>query len=231
MGIHRSPKRATGHAPGNLRRHLRHRRRVCAAALLACLGVLAIPAGSTSLNAAATGSTSADGGYAPPWTWPLDPVPRVLGAFRPPAEPWLSGHRGVDLAATPGAAVAAPAAGTVSFAGWVVDRPVVTIDHGNGLRSSFEPVAAGLKKGDAVARGGGGSGGAALGTRALCRPLPALGCPARRAVHQSAAVCPGPAPLGPAAAAAGRMRMPGGRPGLLGYGAQRAGPRRMARPG
>ncbi|MFD1212515.1 M23 family metallopeptidase, partial [Arthrobacter sp. GCM10027362] len=68
-------------------------------------------------------------------------------------KPWLGGHRGVDLAAAPGLAVSAPAAGTISFAGWVVDRPVITIDHGNGLRSSFEPVASDLKKGDAVARG------------------------------------------------------------------------------
>ena len=28
----------------------------------------------------------------------------------------------------------------MSFVGVVVDRPVITIDHGNGLRSSFEPV-------------------------------------------------------------------------------------------
>ena len=35
----------------------------------------------------------------------------------------------------------------------VVDRPVITIDHGNGLRSSFEPVASALTAGSAVAEG------------------------------------------------------------------------------
>ena len=65
----------------------------------------------------------------------------MLRAFDPPAKPWLSGHRGVDLqAAHDGAPVTSPAAGTVSFVGVVVDRPVITIDHGDGLRSSFEPV-------------------------------------------------------------------------------------------
>jgi hypothetical protein len=35
-----------------------------------------------------------------------------------------------------------------------VDRPVITIDHGDGLRSSFEPVESGLVKGTPVAEGG-----------------------------------------------------------------------------
>jgi murein DD-endopeptidase MepM/ murein hydrolase activator NlpD len=71
-----------------------------------------------------------------------------------PAKPWLSGHRGVDLeAAQVGAPLISPAAGTVSFVGTVVDRPVITIDHGNGLRSSFEPVTSSLAAGSAVAEG------------------------------------------------------------------------------
>jgi len=91
---------------------------------------------------------------APTWSWPLSPRPAVLRAFDPPAKPWLSGHRGVDLeAAQVGAPLISPAAGTVSFVGTVVDRPVITIDHGNGLRSSFEPVASSLAVGSAVAEG------------------------------------------------------------------------------
>jgi murein DD-endopeptidase MepM/ murein hydrolase activator NlpD len=34
-----------------------------------------------------------------------------------------------------------------------VDRPVITIDHGNGLRSSFEPVESSLARGAVVVRG------------------------------------------------------------------------------
>ena len=88
------------------------------------------------------------------WSWPLAPRPAVLRPFDPPDKPWLSGHRGVDLgAASDGVPVTAPESGTVSFVGVVVDRPVITIDHGNGLRSSFEPVRSTLKKGASVAKG------------------------------------------------------------------------------
>jgi murein DD-endopeptidase MepM/ murein hydrolase activator NlpD len=78
----------------------------------------------------------------------------VLRTFDPPDKPWMSGHRGVDLqAAVDGAPVTAPQSGTVSFVGVVVDRPVITIDHGNGLRSSFEPVESGLASGATVSKG------------------------------------------------------------------------------
>lgn len=88
------------------------------------------------------------------WRWPLHPRPALLRAFDPPAQPWLSGHRGVDLATgTDSAAVLAPASGTISFVGTVVDRPVITVDHGDGYRSSFEPVESTLSKGMAVAAG------------------------------------------------------------------------------
>jgi murein DD-endopeptidase MepM/ murein hydrolase activator NlpD len=90
----------------------------------------------------------------PSWEWPLTPRPPVLRGFDPPPKPWLSGHRGVDLeTADPAAAVVSPAAGTVSFVGVVVDRPVITIDHGGGLRSSFEPVDSPLAVGSAVTQG------------------------------------------------------------------------------
>ncbi|HSL37887.1 MAG TPA: M23 family peptidase, partial [Arthrobacter sp.] len=42
---------------------------------------------------------------------------------------------------------------TVSFVGVVVDRGVITVDHGSGLRSSFEAVRSDLRAGDAVAQG------------------------------------------------------------------------------
>ncbi|MEV7605479.1 M23 family metallopeptidase [Paenarthrobacter sp. NPDC089322] len=88
------------------------------------------------------------------WSWPLSPKPNVLRTFDPPDKPWLSGHRGVDLGpASDGGTVTAPSGGVVTFAGVVVDRPVLTIDHGNGLRSSFEPVSSELKPGDSVTKG------------------------------------------------------------------------------
>lgn len=120
------------------------------AALLLVLA-LATPAAAPALAGTALAGTAVPAGG---WTWPLAPRPAVLRAFDPPDRPWLSGHRGVDLqAASDGAAVTAPASGTVSFVGFVVDRPVVTIDHGGGLRSSFEPVSSNLHPGEAVVRG------------------------------------------------------------------------------
>jgi murein DD-endopeptidase MepM/ murein hydrolase activator NlpD len=78
----------------------------------------------------------------------------VLRAFDPPDKPWMSGHRGVDLEAThDGVPVTSPASGTVTFVGVVVDRPVITIDHGGGLRSSFEPIESPLTAGAVVAKG------------------------------------------------------------------------------
>ena len=105
---------------------------------------------STSEAALTAGLASPAGG----WEWPLSPRPAVARSFDPPAKPWLSGHRGVDLAASSaGSEVLSPAAGTVSFVGIVVDRPVITVDHGNGLRSSFEPVRSHLVRGAPVRRG------------------------------------------------------------------------------
>lgn len=72
---------------------------------------------------------------------------------RPPA-PWGAGHRGVDLGPlSAGATIRAPADGEVSFAGVVVDRPVLSIRHAGGYLSSFEPVQTDLEVGDPVSTG------------------------------------------------------------------------------
>ncbi|WP_197431397.1 MULTISPECIES: M23 family metallopeptidase [unclassified Dietzia] len=84
------------------------------------------------------------------------PLPGPVSAVRPfdpPAQRWLSGHRGVDLAAPPLAVIRAPAGGTVVFAGAVGGRPVLSIEHGAGLRTTYEPVRATVRTGDDVATG------------------------------------------------------------------------------
>jgi len=70
-----------------------------------------------------------------------------------PQQPWLAGHRGLDLDAGVGAPVTAPATGVVTYVGFVVDRPVVSIRHDQGLVSSFEPVDYIVGVGDVVAKG------------------------------------------------------------------------------
>ena len=85
--------------------------------------------------------------------WPLDPQPEVVARFDPPATPWGSGHRGVDLLGRPGQPVLAALAGTVTFAGTLAGRGVVVVDHGS-TRTTYEPVDPEVQVGDAVAAGG-----------------------------------------------------------------------------
>ena len=84
--------------------------------------------------------------------WPLDPRPEVVRHFEPPPNPYAAGHRGVDLAASPGQAVRASLTGTVGFAGSIGGKPVVTVLHG-GRRTTYEPVVASVERGQAVAAG------------------------------------------------------------------------------
>ena len=47
----------------------------------------------------------------------------------------------MDLGGAPGRPVLAAGDGVVVFAGMVAGRPVVSIDHADGLRTTYEPVA------------------------------------------------------------------------------------------
>ncbi len=120
------------------------------AGLVVGAAVLLAPAGASPLSPVRANPAPAAAGS---WNWPLPPVPEVLRAFDPPAKRWLSGHRGVDLAGSPGDTVSAPAAGIVSFTGRIVDRPVIVIDHGAGLLTSLEPVRSTLVVGAIVGTG------------------------------------------------------------------------------
>lgn len=77
----------------------------------------------------------------------------MLEGFDPPAAVWSAGHRGVDLALVAGSPVLAAGDGTVIFAGVVAGRPVVSIDHADGIRTTYEPVEPSVAAGDAVRRG------------------------------------------------------------------------------
>jgi len=87
------------------------------------------------------------------WGWPLPGRPAVLHRFQPPPAPWLAGHRGVDLAGSPGTPVLAAGAGVVAFAGSVAGVPVVSVDHSGGLRTTYQPVVAAVARGEPIARG------------------------------------------------------------------------------
>jgi murein DD-endopeptidase MepM/ murein hydrolase activator NlpD len=96
----------------------------------------------------------------------------VVAGFDDPKVRWGSGHRGVDLAAAVGQSVLAPADGVVTFRGVVVDRGVLVVETGGGLRTTFEPVDSSLSAGAAVTQGQ--PVGTVSGTPGHCAPATCL---------------------------------------------------------
>ncbi|MGU3583049.1 M23 family metallopeptidase [Rhodococcus sp. C26F] len=118
--------------------------------LTAPLRSLAVVIAAFVVLTAAPGPGSADAGR---FVWPLDPRPVVSREFDPPEQNWLPGHRGVDLDAHVGQTVVAAGDGVVAFAGLVAGKPVVSVDHEGGLRTTYEPVEAAVAAGRRVTRG------------------------------------------------------------------------------
>lgn len=87
------------------------------------------------------------------WVWPATGF-RLSHPFEAPAHEYGPGHRGIDLAPD-GSAVRSPADGVVAFSGPVAGRGVLTIDHGDGLVTTLEPVESEHSPGEAVTRGEG----------------------------------------------------------------------------
>ena len=69
------------------------------------------------------------------YAWPV--AGSVVRGFEPPAGPFGAGHRGLDLAAPAGTPVRAAAAGVVAFAGRIARDLHVSIDHPDGVRTSY----------------------------------------------------------------------------------------------
>jgi hypothetical protein len=84
--------------------------------------------------------------------WPLQPRPEVVRGFELPAKPWLPGHRGVDLLGTPGQTVRAATGGTITYAGPLAGRGVVTVAAGS-RRTTYEPVVPAVTVGTTVTTG------------------------------------------------------------------------------
>ena len=116
---------------------------VLAAVLLAVTLTMLVPA--TSAHGAIVRTTIADS-----WSWPVAPPWRIERPYVAPPNPYGVGHRGIDIAAPLDTPVLAPAPGIVLFVGIVVDRGVISIDHGNGVTSSYEPVTGVITAGQRV---------------------------------------------------------------------------------
>ncbi|SNV20748.1 Membrane-bound metallopeptidase [Dermatophilus congolensis] len=88
-----------------------------------------------------------------PYRIPLRGSTHVLRGFDKPAQNWLPGHRGVDLAANAGAPVLAASNGKIFYAGKVATKSTVSIMHARGIRTTYEPVIPTVKTGDVVKAG------------------------------------------------------------------------------
>jgi len=130
----------------------------------------------------------------PSYRMPVDGP--VVRRFEPPSSDYGPGHRGIDLDVPPGTPVGAAERGRVHHAGQVAGIVWVSIDHADGVRTSYGPltslrVSAGddVARGDViglVADGGHGDPGADLGLHLGARrggayvdplSLPGLGAP------------------------------------------------------
>jgi triacylglycerol esterase/lipase EstA (alpha/beta hydrolase family) len=118
-------------------------RSIVALVLIATLIVSAAPAAAAPRDGAPTTVF-----YSPPVDAPIsDP-------FRPPATPYGPGNRGIEYATSAGTAVVASADGSVGFAGVVAGSRWITINHDDGVRTTYGPLAElSVSVGDRVRRG------------------------------------------------------------------------------
>ena len=83
------------------------------------------------------------------------PVPgSVVRGFEPPGSDFGAGHRGVDLDASPGEVVRTAGTGQVTFAGSVAGTRWVSVQHADGVLTSYGPLAPlRIRTGEQVAGG------------------------------------------------------------------------------
>lgn len=124
-----------------------------AASLSAALGLRAEPGGAPPGETARAGTRSRDRARTAAWGWPLTGHPEIVNPYDPPPQPWLPGHRGIDLAGVAGEPVLAVDAGVVSYSGEIAGVGIVSVSHASGLRSTYQPVTDRVPRGTRVARG------------------------------------------------------------------------------
>ncbi len=78
----------------------------------------------------------------------------ISDPWRPPANPYAAGNRGIEFGTVPGDRVVIAAAGTVTFAGRVADTYYLVVLHPDGIRTTLGGlVGSSFHVGDSVARG------------------------------------------------------------------------------
>jgi murein DD-endopeptidase MepM/ murein hydrolase activator NlpD len=130
-----------------------HPRQLLALTLLLGAATAVLLTGWVSPAAGLSTSVRGPGWAERRWSWPVAPVPSVLRPYRAPLTEYAAGHRGIDVAVPTGTSVSSPDDGVVFFAGMVGGRPILSVEHGDGLVSSFEPLVAVVVAGQPVRRG------------------------------------------------------------------------------
>ena len=86
------------------------------------------------------------------YAWPVEGP--VIRAFDPPEQPYGTGHRGIDIGADPGTPVRAAEDGVVAFAGPIGGSLFVSIDHADGIRTTYSWLSTvAVSRGQEVLRG------------------------------------------------------------------------------
>jgi murein DD-endopeptidase MepM/ murein hydrolase activator NlpD len=114
-------------------------------------GPMSVCGGPTARDPAAAGvgfrAPNAGSGY----VWPVQGP--VIRGFTAPPDPYSAGHRGIDIAAPFGTPLHAAQDGTVAFAGSVAGALYISIDHPDGVRTTYSWLSAiTVTKGQAVVR-------------------------------------------------------------------------------
>jgi murein DD-endopeptidase MepM/ murein hydrolase activator NlpD len=111
------------------------------------------------LAGAATAVAVAEDIGAPPalptfgtYDWPVHGP--VIRGFEPSETPYGPGHRGIDIAAAPGTMVRSAGDGVVAFAGRIGGEQYVSVDHPDGVRTTYSWLESiSVRRGQDVRRG------------------------------------------------------------------------------
>jgi len=87
------------------------------------------------------------------WQMPFLTPHALIRPYLQPNSDYSAGHRGIDLAASFGEVIYAPADGEIRFSAKLVDRGVLSIIHDGAMISELEPICSTLRPGDKVKKG------------------------------------------------------------------------------
>lgn len=97
-------------------------------------------------------AAASDGPAYGTYGWPIHGP--VIRPFDLPEGPYGAGHRGIDIAAPSGTVVRASNDGVVAFAGLVAGARYVSVDHADGVRTTYSWLSTvSVQAGDPVRRG------------------------------------------------------------------------------